>query len=167
MADFSYIACVWYVQSIASQLGTAPYILHKRPCDALIHRDISGRNLLLVKREKFNLLPLIKVADFGLTRMGPVYKMTIQHEVPFLVSAVECLVDDAQWTFKSDCWSFGVLMWELFNNCMAEPYAAEGVHLDTGMLLDALKQGLRLRVSADMQMPTEAETLMKDCFEIQ
>lgn len=66
-----------------------------------------------MNRDAQNLVPAVKVADFGLTRAGPVYKMTGADELPFMVCATESLADDAHWTYKSDVWSFGVLMWEV------------------------------------------------------
>lgn len=127
----------------------------------LIHRDVASRNFLVVKRDKEKLLPLIKVADFGLTRPGPVYRMTTEHEVPYLISALECLDDNPIWTIKSDCWSYGVFMWHVFNNCNGDPYA-DLLVVNSVALRELLKAGTRL--APQPNMPIECQTIMAECF---
>lgn len=131
----------------------------------LIHRDVAARNFLLVKREQNHFLPSLKVADFGLTRLGPTYRMKDEHEIPYIISALECLADkNAYWTLKSDCWSFGVLIYDLFNDCQIEPYNGEVIPLNLVNVREHLEKGARLPPH-DL-MPAECKTLMEQCFNV-
>lgn len=60
---------------------------------------------------------VVKLADFGLTRhvAGDVnyYLMTMSKEVPVRWMAPECT--DYKATSKSDVWSFGIVLWEIFS----------------------------------------------------
>lgn len=76
----------------------------------VIHRDLAARNCLLDE----NLV--VKVADFGLSR--DVYESNYYEPgegtgaLPVKWMAPECIKRDRQ-SYKSDVWSFGVLLWEI------------------------------------------------------
>ncbi|CAI8050077.1 Ephrin type-A receptor 8 (Fragment) [Geodia barretti] len=78
----------------------------------LVHRDLAARNVLVGANE------ICKVADFGLLRAIPrdlsVY--TASHSIPSPIRWMppESIIDRA-FSAASDVWSFGVLVWEMFN----------------------------------------------------
>ncbi|THD25818.1 Fibroblast growth factor receptor A2 [Fasciola hepatica] len=75
---------------------------------SIVHRDLAARNVLL--GERF----VVKIADFGLTRaVSDYYKKTSAGRLPIKWMAPESLFDRT-YTSKSDVWSFGVLLWEIF-----------------------------------------------------
>lgn len=85
----------------------------------------------------------VKVADFGLTRKFLEEKVYYKQEnrnipLPFRWLAIESL-KDGRYTTKSDVWSFGVVMWELFTRAK-KPY--EGIGNNT--ILSYLESGNRL-----------------------
>lgn len=93
------------VQGIASGL----YFLHQ---NGIVHRDLKSENILLDRK----LNPVI--CDFGLSRFKIVLDekgtngsdlQTIMYRSP------ECLLDLRPYTHKVDVWSFGILMFEIFN----------------------------------------------------
>lgn len=112
----------------------------------VLHRDISVQNVLI--KPDFTL----KVADFGLSRRlkdGKQYYMLVHGMLlPVPYTAPESLIH-GRYTDKSECWSFGIVIWELFTFAKKTPYLSE---LDIGessiyflsCLMDYLKSGRRL-----------------------
>ncbi|PFX33391.1 Fibroblast growth factor receptor 2 [Stylophora pistillata] len=104
-ADVTFTTIDLYICSL--QVARAMEFLASRRC---VHRDLAARNVLV--GEDY----VLKVADFGLAR--DIYKeenyvKTTSGLLPVKWMAIEALVDRF-YTHKSDVWSFGVLLWELF-----------------------------------------------------
>lgn len=121
----------------------------------VIHRDVACRNVLLADDL------VVKIADFGLTRiLDPdlaYYRRHTADLLPIRWMSPESLADN-KYSMKSDVWSFGVLLWEIFS--LADvPY--ESVPVEN--LLSILKNGSRL------QKPNLATTdvyrTMVDCWQ--
>jgi serine/threonine protein kinase len=78
----------------------------------IVHRDLALRNLLVAPgtNEKY----IIKISDFGLSRiMEKDYYKTDDITMPIRWSAPEVL-EKGIFTLKSDVWSFGIVLWEIF-----------------------------------------------------
>ncbi|XP_072262964.1 tyrosine-protein kinase Tec [Pyxicephalus adspersus] len=74
-----------------------------------IHRDLAARNCLV------NDLGVVKVSDFGMTRyvLDNQYTSSCGAKFPVKWSPPE-VFNYSKFSSKSDVWSFGVLMWEVF-----------------------------------------------------
>ncbi|RMX56173.1 hypothetical protein pdam_00022636 [Pocillopora damicornis] len=75
-----------------------------------IHRDLAARNVFIGKNK------VAKVGDFGLARDisdRGIYTKTSDGGVPWRWSSLESLKCRV-YTSKSDVWSFGILLWEIF-----------------------------------------------------
>ncbi|XP_005992059.1 tyrosine-protein kinase BTK [Latimeria chalumnae] len=74
-----------------------------------LHRDLAARNCLVDTRG------IVKVSDFGLSRyvMDDEYTSSIGSKFPVRWSPPEVLLYN-KFSSKSDVWSFGVLMWEIY-----------------------------------------------------
>ncbi|CDW60176.1 Ig 2 and Pkinase Tyr and I-set domain containing protein [Trichuris trichiura] len=76
----------------------------------LIHRDLALRNLLLTENH------LVKIGDFGLTRQDNKYEIKkLDTPLPIKWMAIESL-SYREYTVKSDVWSFGIVLWEIFSH---------------------------------------------------
>uniref|UniRef100_A0A1I7YPK9 Tyrosine-protein kinase n=1 Tax=Steinernema glaseri TaxID=37863 RepID=A0A1I7YPK9_9BILA len=82
--------------------------LHEKSC---LHRDLAARNCLISAKG------IVKIADFGLSKMvGELNEGDAgAQQVPVRWMAPETLQKTPSMTTKSDVWSFGVLVFEIFN----------------------------------------------------
>uniref|UniRef100_A0A7I4YX48 Tyrosine-protein kinase n=1 Tax=Haemonchus contortus TaxID=6289 RepID=A0A7I4YX48_HAECO len=121
--------------------------------EQVMHRDLAARNCLIGAND------VCKISDFGLSLMGHSHEEKQRLRLPIRWLAPETLLN-CMFSSKSDVWSYGVLMFEVFSNGRL-PY--ENI-LD---LRDLRKQivfeGLRLKPPAGM--PLAESTIMMSCFE--
>lgn len=80
----------------------------------VLHRDIAARNVLVTEQDSEI---IVKISDVGLARSikSSEYVSTKSNSTPVRWSAPESLKDRI-YTFKSDVWSLGVLIWEIFSH---------------------------------------------------
>ncbi|KAM9850330.1 tyrosine-protein kinase ITK/TSK [Aulostomus maculatus] len=99
-----------------------------------IHRDLAARNCLVSKKN------VVKVSDFGMTRfvLDDQYTSSLCSKFPVKWSAPE-VIRYCKFSSKSDVWSFGVLMWEVYNEGRL-PYE----NRTNNEVVESLNAGLRL-----------------------
>ncbi|NWU03557.1 ITK kinase, partial [Urocynchramus pylzowi] len=78
--------------------------------NSVIHRDLAARNCLVGESH------VVKVSDFGMSRivLDDQYTSSSGTKFPVKWSAPE-VFSYSNYSTKSDVWSFGVLMWEVFS----------------------------------------------------
>jgi WD40 repeat protein len=125
------------ILSIALDAAVGMRYLHEND---IIHRDLASRNLLL---SISNGKPMAKVSDFGLSRQLPseqegvraYYKVNSDNN-PIRWSAPELFIKK-QVSKRSDLWSFGVVLYELFKFCKVLPYE----DFSNGAIIKKVKAG--------------------------
>lgn len=138
---------------LATQAAQGVNFLHESN-PPIIHRDLKSHNILL--DDKYN----AKISDFGLTRFKEVNKTSGNARVESLGtvfwSAPEVLSGNPH-TEKADCYSFGVILWEMFHR--TDPYP--GMDL-VNVAMDVMNKDLRPKINPTT--PTEIQGLIKDCW---
>ena len=121
-----------------------------------VHRDLAARNIL-VGRDF-----VTKISDFGMSRSlyeSSYYCVAGQLILPIRWMSTETYY--GQFSVKSDSWSFGVTVWEVFTLCRSLPYS----HLqDDEVITDAIKGKEREVLDKPKSCPCEVYSVLKRCF---
>ncbi|GMR42123.1 hypothetical protein PMAYCL1PPCAC_12318, partial [Pristionchus mayeri] len=83
--------------------------------EKIIHRDLAARNCLLGKNCE------LKISDFGLSHRGDSFEIDKLKSVPIKWLSPETLTK-GRFSHKTDVWSYGVLLWEIFSRCSSDPF---------------------------------------------
>ncbi|XP_043112511.1 tyrosine-protein kinase ITK/TSK [Puntigrus tetrazona] len=99
-----------------------------------IHRDLAARNCLVSEDN------VVKISDFGMTRfvLDDQYTSSIGSKFPVRWSSPE-VIKFGKYSSKSDVWSFGVFMWEVYSEGRV-PYDSRS----NAEVVETLNAGLRL-----------------------
>ncbi|XP_016413769.1 tyrosine-protein kinase ITK/TSK-like [Sinocyclocheilus rhinocerous] len=99
-----------------------------------IHRDLAARNCLVSEDN------VVKISDFGMTRfvLDDQYTSSFGSKFPVRWSSPE-VIKFGKYSSKSDVWSFGVLMWEVYSEGRV-PYDSRS----NAEVVETLNAGLRL-----------------------
>ena len=122
-----------------------------------VHRDLACRNCLVGK--KFT----VKLADFGMSRNlyeSHYYRIQGNAVLPIRWMATECFY--GKFSEKTDVWSFGITIWELFTLGKNKPYP----HLtDQEVIKDATTKGKhRQLLSKPAACPDSVYDVMQQCW---
>ncbi|CAH3157700.1 unnamed protein product [Pocillopora meandrina] len=102
---------------------------------SIIHRDLAARNVLVGQKET------CKVTDFGMARdvqKENIYERKTKGRLPVKWTAYEALMY-GKYTTKSDVWSYGVLLYEIFT-IGGSPYP----RMDGRKIANLLQEGYRM-----------------------
>lgn len=104
----------------------------------IVHRDLAARNVLVANQH------CVKIADFGLAQFtdGDYYKSTSARALPVKWYSPEA-VGQHKFSHKSDVWSYGVTLYEMFT-FGDSPNLAGNLELDGPQILELLERGERL-----------------------
>ncbi|KAL3047275.1 hypothetical protein OYC64_021489 [Pagothenia borchgrevinki] len=134
-----------------------------------VHRDLAARNILVASES------LVKIADFGLTKVVPFdkeyYRVLQPGDSPIFWYAPES-INESRFSHKSDVWSFGVVLHELFSYCDINSNPKRLCMREIGnnvqsqsismYLADILKNNWRM--PAPPNCPAKVYSLMRQCW---
>nr|AAF24169.1 janus kinase 3 [Cyprinus carpio] len=136
-----------------------------------VHRDLAARNILVASDT------LVKIADFGLTKIIPVdkeyYRVTQPGESPVFWYAPES-ISELKFSHKSDIWSFGIVLHELFSYCDISRNPQKIVYPEDRKLCPEVRPWLSIflifskdnwRLPAPSQCPPKVHNIMMQCWE--
>ncbi|KAL5481915.1 hypothetical protein EMCRGX_G022190 [Ephydatia muelleri] len=118
--------------------------------NSIIHRDLAARNVLISEDN------VAKVSDFGLAKT--VSSARLSSKLPVKWTAPEAL-RDSTFSNKSDVWSFGVLLWELYSYGRV-PYPK----IPVDDVAAQVERGLRME--APDACPPPVYKIMTACWEL-
>ncbi|KAM4875671.1 tyrosine-protein kinase Fer isoform 1-T18 [Thomomys bottae] len=118
-----------------------------------IHRDLAARNCLVGENN------VLKISDFGMSRQedGGVYSSSGLKQIPIKWTAPEAL-NYGRYSFESDVWSFGILLWETFSLGVC-PYPG----MTNQQAREQVERGYRM--SAPQHCPEEIFKIMMRCWD--
>ncbi|XP_034246604.1 tyrosine-protein kinase hopscotch [Thrips palmi] len=125
----------------------------------IVHRDLAARNILVF--DEFN----VKISDFGLAQVmsqNNYYIMTSNRELPIPWYAPESL-RDGKFSPRSDVWSYGVTLYEMFSLGEEPRLASCTNEQDHHELLRVLDKGDRLPCPPQCPQAVYVE-LMTPCW---
>ena len=121
-----------------------------------VHRDLAARNCL-VGRDF-----VVKISDFGMSRnlYDSVYYRIQGHLIlPIRWMATESFY--GKFSVKSDVWSFGITVWEIFTLAQNEPYHEM---TDEELIADAIKEEGRKLLPNPSTCPKDVYDILLRCW---
>ncbi|KAK5983610.1 Tyrosine-protein kinase, partial [Trichostrongylus colubriformis] len=137
---------VGYAIDVAAALD----YLHSKNC---LHRNIACRHCLINVAEN-----LVKLSDFSLSKQTEKYNIPEDEKLPLAWYAPEAILTRV-YTAKCDVYSYGIFVWEIFNNADT-PFK----DVDQKMLKDKISNP-SFRPRIDPELPEVAHKVMKACWQ--
>jgi len=138
---------------IAAQVASGMEYLEGKQ---LIHRDLAARNVLIGENN------IAKICDFGLARVieDDEYCPRQGSRFPVKWTAPEAIFR-AKFSIKSDVWSYGILLMELFTYGQV-PYPG----MPGREVIDQVEKGYRMPKPVSHNIPDSIYKLMLQCWDV-
>jgi serine/threonine protein kinase/ABC-type branched-subunit amino acid transport system substrate-binding protein len=141
---------------LATQAAQGMNFLHMSS-PPIIHHDLKSHNILL--DDKWN----ARISDFGIAKLKEESRTVrseggaVGHSIGTIYWTAPEALDGQDATEKADCYSFGIVLWEVFHRQM--PYRGRD---PVSVAVDVVKNGLRPPISADV--PNEVQDIIRACW---
>uniref|UniRef100_A0A7I4XS35 Tyrosine-protein kinase n=1 Tax=Haemonchus contortus TaxID=6289 RepID=A0A7I4XS35_HAECO len=134
----------------AIDAATGLAYLHAKVC---MHRDIACRNCLIDVSKG-----IVKLSDFGLSKQAETYNIPKDEKIPIKWQAPEVIATRV-YTAKSDVYSYGILLWEIFNYGQT-PYKG----MDNKTVREKVIFDPKFRPPTDETLPLAVIKVMNTCW---
>ncbi len=134
-------------KQIALDIALGLQYLHK---NGLIHRDLHSANILLTSEYR------AKIADFGLAKTYAYSLSSVGKVSQALAWCAPELLFSGTTSVKTDIYSFGTILWEIFTG--RKPFA----DLTTETILNKIQSGKREELTA--AIPKEIQAIINTCW---
>ena len=121
-----------------------------------VHRDLAARNCL-VGRDF-----VVKISDFGMSRK--LYDSVYYRIRGHLILPIRWMANESfygKFSVKSDVWSFGITVWEIFTLAQNEPYHEM---TDEELIADAIKEEGRKLLPNPSTCPKDIYDILLRCW---
>jgi len=121
----------------------------------VIHRDLAARNCLV--GEDY----VVKIADFGMTQdlyNKAYFLMQGRALLPIRWMAPESFF--GRFSTKTDVWSYGVTLWEIFTLCRKQPYD----EMTDEQLITDVQKGHKIVLKRPQLIPNKVYKVMTTCW---
>ncbi|KAE9413069.1 hypothetical protein Angca_002853, partial [Angiostrongylus cantonensis] len=118
----------------------------------LDEQDIACRNCLIDVKKS-----IVKISDFGLSKQVEVYKIQAHERLPIRWQAPE-VISTRIYTAKCDVYSYGILLWEIFNNG-EQPFRGMSNKIIKSKICDP-----KFRPPVDPTLPIVIQRVMRTCW---
>lgn len=121
-----------------------------------VHRDLAARNCLVGRNF------VVKVADFGMSQnlySSHYFVLEGAAILPIRWMATESFY--GKFSVKTDVWSYGVTLWEIFTLCQSTPYDEMN---DQQIIIDVMLGAKRSLLAKPDICPDEVYDIMLRCF---
>eukprot|EP00123_Amoebidium_parasiticum_P009354 comp19418_c0_seq1/m.22502 comp19418_c0_seq1/g.22502 ORF comp19418_c0_seq1/g.22502 comp19418_c0_seq1/m.22502 type:complete len:716 (-) comp19418_c0_seq1:183-2330(-) len=148
---------LWYVREVSKGLA---YLADNKIC----HRDVAARNVLLGDPTGNPMgYPVVKVSDFGLSeKVDGNFWQGAGGQLPVRWLAPECLDMTRQlYSEKSDVYSYGVLVWEVFTDGAVPWNQFKDIH----SVIRAVMEGRKMDIPKDCPERPPIKQLIRTCWE--
>ncbi len=122
-----------------------------------VHRDLASRNCLVGKNF------MVKISDFGMSRSlyeSVYYRVRGRAMLPIRWMAMESFF--GRFSEKTDVWSFGITLWEIFTMGRFQPYEELD---DQDIIQDAVRNKQRKLLPKPEACPEDVYRVMLRCWE--
>ncbi|KXZ44152.1 hypothetical protein GPECTOR_72g599 [Gonium pectorale] len=146
------------VVHIALQVAQALAYLHP----TILHRDLKPGNILVSQLE--NPKPIVKLADFGLSRLRSHTLVTRRPEVGTAAYMAPETFDVTNHTItdRADVYAFGVVLWEMLSGC--QPW--KGMHLvQVAVAINLHKLRLPMDRISPQRCPPRLLGIIRTCWD--